>query len=1015
MLFASNYKPGTFLIGWDSLQTELNPLLAVKRSLYAVWEEYQSFGLTSGMAHAADLIRAVLLWMVSFVLPKSVVRYFFHFLMIYVGGLGLFKLLKYLGFSEEKQNLAFIGAVFYILNLGTAQIMSLPFEPFSVFFGLLPWEIYLFLKFAYAEKLTPSLLFKLVLVNILATPQAYLQTLFVVYMLCLGLLAFGMFMEKYNTNLIKRFIIAFGLIISVNLFWILPQVYFLSTSLDVVKESKINQLATEIVSKQNQEKGTIRNFARLEGFYFDLYDTEGNLIFEPWHNHYGNFFIAALSYVPFIVLLIGFFKKHRSHYGFIAIFVVISLILLSNTRFFSHINTLIFSQGFISQIFRSPFTKFVVPYSLVYSYLFVSGLETVNKKILESSKQNKTIESIIFTSTIILLIIIYALPAFLGYYFASRAKVRVPDSYLHVIDYFGGQDKNKRVALLPEYTFWGWFNMNWGYDGSGFLWYGVEQPIISRTFDVWSLSSESYFWEMKYAIESIRVDLFENVLEKYAVDYLVLDHNLKAISSVDEGLQYDQLEKLFEQTKKVVFVQAFDRMEIYKVNHDKAADEFVSFADDLPTVAPLIQLTNYDQAFTDLGSYKVIPIDADYTVLQEPEFYYPFLDLTTQTNLTEKHWKISENEKEFILTADLVGLHTANYVSVENSVPKAFEVYLDGALHQAEYDIKTELIGNSLIVKINKEFVERFDPTFVEVNNCRGTGNFGVIKRGATLSVESQERGVACFGYSSSLLDHWNGYLIKVESQNIVGNNLFFYVFGNNSRKQSKLETNLNGGTEYFILNPGYYYDDGYFFSFQNSSYETLKSENLLKQLDLYLFPFEYIKNIKLIRKDLINIDLDNQDNDQGSLRDAVSFNRASFAQFSSANKINYYTYRVDKIDNAYQELILNQSFSPGWRVYLMRDAGFFAENFPYFFGELLGDHFLVNNWANGWKVPELAAGEYILLVFWPQVLEYYGMIVLFVVWNYVFIRVLIRLRRGRLVHSLVNEEVTNSADQEKQ
>ena len=130
----------------------------------------------------------------------------------------------------------------------------------------------------------------------------------------------------------------------------------------------------------------------------------------------------------------------------------------------------------------------------------------------------------------------------MGNYFADIMKVGLPDPYRQTINYFKQQDKDKRIAFLPDYTFWGWFSHRWGYDGSGFLWYGIEQPMVSRTFDVWSLTSESYYWEIKYAIESINPALFEQVLQKYDIDYLVLDKTLQPVSSVEEGLQYDQLD-----------------------------------------------------------------------------------------------------------------------------------------------------------------------------------------------------------------------------------------------------------------------------------------------------------------------------------------------------------------------------------------------------------------------------------------------------------------------------------------
>lgn len=958
-IFTANYVPGTYLLGWDNLQTELNPLIAVKRATHASWQEYQSFGLTSGMAHAADIVRAVFLFFVGLFLPASIVRYFFHFLMLYVGGLGLFVLLEYLGFKGERKVLAFIGACFYILNLGTVQIFSLPFEPFSVFFGMLPWEIYIFLRFVHAEKLTPALIFSLVAVNVLATPQAYLQTLFLVYMLCLGFLAFGMFFEKEdNKKLVRRFLAGFGLIVLVNLFWILPQMYFLDTSLGVVSQSKINQLATDIVSRQNIEKGTLRSFARLEGFYFDLYDTNDNLIFGPWHAHFNNLFIALLSYLPFVFVLLGLFKKRRSHYGFISIFVFVSLMLLSNIKVLSFFNSVIFSHSFISQVFRSPFTKFIIPLSLVYTYLFVSGLDIAHNYLLKLSSKERA-QSIIFTAAVLVLLVIYALPAFLGNYIAGIMKKELPQAYVSTFEYFDQQDKNKRVALLPDYTFWGWFSHKWGYDGSGFLWYGIEQPTVSRTFDVWSLSSESYYWEIKYAIESINPELFEQVLQKYNIDYLVLDKTLKPVSSVEEGLQYDQLERILEQSDEVVSVEDFGEVKVLRVIHDHNIEQFMSVAETVSVAAPAVKLTNLDQAYVNIGTYKYS---------SQPDVVYPFLDLTTQTEITGGRWVIEEDDQNLIFRSYLGDLDISQYQMEENTADLEARVFLGEEIEDHQMQVDQSWEGDTLVVKVKKVLVESFDPTYVEIGNCRETGSFGVLKRGATLAVESEDRGMACFGYASSLLDHWNGYLVKVDSENISGKELFFYIFGNRTRRQSKLEVNLKGGPEYFVINPGYYYDDGYFFSFQNASYETIPSENRLELLEVYLLPFEYLKQVKLVRKD------------------AAEVGKARFAANLDVEKENYYAYKFYGHEHEGKDLILYQAYDPGWVAYVVKKGSILQENIPFYFARKVDDHFMVNNWANGWVVPKIGENEYILVFFWPQMLEYAGIIALIVVWNLVIL-----------------------------
>jgi len=92
-IVVTNYTPGTWLTGWDNLHPEFDFKLNVYRSLVAVWQEYQGVGLLGGMAHASDLPRQLFLWGTSFLLPLDTLRYFYHFLMLPVGMLGIYFLL----------------------------------------------------------------------------------------------------------------------------------------------------------------------------------------------------------------------------------------------------------------------------------------------------------------------------------------------------------------------------------------------------------------------------------------------------------------------------------------------------------------------------------------------------------------------------------------------------------------------------------------------------------------------------------------------------------------------------------------------------------------------------------------------------------------------------------------------------------------------------------------------------------------------------------------------------------
>ena len=60
-------------MGWDNLQTELYPFLAVKRAFYSVWQEYQGLGVLAGNAHSADIVRQIFTFLASSILPINLI------------------------------------------------------------------------------------------------------------------------------------------------------------------------------------------------------------------------------------------------------------------------------------------------------------------------------------------------------------------------------------------------------------------------------------------------------------------------------------------------------------------------------------------------------------------------------------------------------------------------------------------------------------------------------------------------------------------------------------------------------------------------------------------------------------------------------------------------------------------------------------------------------------------------------------------------------------------------------
>ena len=900
VLFILNYRPGSYLSGWDNLQTELNPWLAVKRSLFSVWEEYQSMGLVAGMAHGADLPRAFLLFITSFFIPENLIRYLFHFGMLLLGGIGAFKLFK--DKINHREYFPLLGSLFYILNLGTLQIFYVPFEPFSTFFALLPWGIWIFEKLIIDENkhFEKKALLTFVLINIFGIPSFYTQQLFVVYLSILACITIGFYLSKRNILILKKSVILAFLIIIVNSFWILPQVYFLKTNNGWISQNKGNQLATEDVFYQNQNKGNLNSFLRMEGFYYDLSGINNQQLFLPWKYH----FQGAFKYLPYlfaILMIVGAFhslskKSKGKDLGMILLLMFCALALLSATPPFSWLNITLRQNTLINQMFRSPFTKFIIPFALVYSYFFAQGLLFINDRV----KKNRLVFSIT-----LLIIILYSLPSFKGYLFSSEMKTNLPKEYKNLIKYFNNEDKNKRISLLPDYTFWGWFFHKWGYNGSGFLWYGIEQPIISRTFDVWSPVSENYFWEEKQALESENVNKLENVWNKYKVDYVLVDNSLIPVISTYKSLQYDRIDNLLSQSHQATLVFKEGPLTLYKIFRSNNEQNFVSLISGIPNIGPSIRLNTDDKAYEEYGTYL--------TDINSFDIIYPYSELTTLTNVAEKKWKIEEKENKFTMNT-LLNINPGSYsLNVDDNF--IMSLFNNNKLENIDSKILLKLDNQTLSLSFEKKLIKTFDV--------------------------SNQLGKDTFGYTISDLPQKYGYIVKIKTKHIEGSPYFFYI-SDETKNQSITEEKLRNELSYFILPPRFNYGLGYSFVFQNKSYENYPALNNLLELSIYALPYENIKSTKLIKKNF-------------------RLNIPYFYDNFKAKKVNYFTYKVQIDQPIINDTIvyLSQSYDVGWIAFTN--------------GKFL-THVKINNWSNGWKIPEdFDNNSKITIIFWPQYLEFLG------------------------------------------
>ena len=102
--------------------------------------------------------------------------------------------------------------------------------------------------------------------------------------------------------------------------------------------------------------------------------------------------------------------------------------------------------------------------------------------------------------------------------------------------------------------------------------------------------------------------------------------------------------------------------------------------------------------------------------------------------------------------------------------------------------------------------------------------------------------------------------------------------------------------------------------------------------------------------------------------------------------KYNPDTYYV-KASNAPTLVTLDLSFEKGFRAYEIKCSGnlscFLASTFAPLFGKEIKTQVLVNNWENGW----ITEGGQIAIVFLPQYLEYFGIVLILGLLAYLIIK----------------------------
>ena len=912
LIIKTNYVPGTWLSGWDNLHPEFNLKLNLWRSLNAVWQENFGLGVLGGMAHVVGFPRQMILFLSSFVIPDHLLRYFWTFLMLLMGSLGtcFFSRFLLVGRNIFKRNLfSLVAGLFYLLNLATLQYFYVPYETFVSFYGFLPWLLFFALKYL-KKGSKKSLLFYFV-VSFLATSAFYVQTMFVVYSICLVIFVLEAIIQSPLKGLVRSFKLAL-VTLAVNAFWFLPVAYFSFTSSSIPASSKINSIATPETQLMNQARGSLQDSVQLKGYWFDYYDykiEEGKFdyLYSDWIEFSNRNEVLIFSKILFSLSLVGviyaIFSKNKIGLA-PALGIFVSLVMLGTKNPpFGFIYTFLSDRiPFFSEIFRNAFTK----WSVVASFFYALGIGFFMAFISKIFKK-KLFFIVVLIGILLSGIFIYSVsPVFQGKLISSSMRVKIPDEYFEMFSFLDNLDEEGRIAHFPMHSHWGWSFYEWGYNGSGFLWYGIKQPILDRVFDVWSPYNESFYSQASTALYSKNLSEFEKVLEKHQVKYLLLDESIINAGAGEKLLFIPEIQKLLSESEHIREIQNFGFLTVYETDFE-VGDKFVLAPVSYTRINVDQKYARIDPIYSRLGTY----------INDENVVSYPFVNFDKRGEL-----KIFEEGENIVF---------------QNGEVKAF--------------LPTE-------DKIVEDFTQ--DRGFKEAYNCdlKKKGQVWKENRGSSIWYKAEGGGVSCDFFDYSELKYNRGYVLRIKGNNLGGRSLKIYLF-NKETTRMDLEELLPIGEfdEYFVVLPQKTEegknDKGYSLNLETRSFGRIFSENIIELIEFIPVDIDLLTNLVTFGEEPQKI--------QNNL------------QIRNVKKIGTSHYFVDT--EGYGLLSLGQGYEGGWNTFVIPDGKYseIKKWFPWFFFEPL-EHTKLNSWANGWMVPQETEGK-IAIIFWPQYLEWGGMI----------------------------------------
>lgn len=639
----SNFTPHQWLTGWDTLHPEFNFDLNVQRMIFGAWREDQGLGAVAAHAHMSDLPRILSLIGLWLFMPLGMVKFGYVLLCLIFGPLGIYYFTKEVLRTKTTPKTqvtinaaSFISGLVYLLNLGTVQHFYVVFEMFAVQYAALGWLFYLALK--YLRETKKKYLLKFFLVTLMATPMAYASLLWFAYFAGLGLfLASYSFFQKKKP--FKRIVVLFAITLATNLFWLLPNLYFLfSGASQIPRDSHINSLFSEEAFLHNQAYGGLKDVAILKNFLFNwnrfnFQTGQFEPLLQTWQSHLDKPGVLIIGYVVSILVLLGLFLAFlRQKKAVLALFptFLLGFIMVTNANGITE-NLFMWLRehsDIFAEALRFPFTKFslllMMPGSVFVGYFSLQVFEFFEK--LGRKAFLFIVPVTLFFSACL---IYYSLPMFQGELIGRVMKNQIPQEYFRFFSWAKDKPLNYRMAIMPVYSYAGWKYHDWGYEGPGFEWFGLKQPVLVRDFDRWNAGNETFYNQISTAVYGRDFEHFKKTLAQYDVGYVVLDESVIVPRQSRELLYFKEIKNLLTEAEATrVWQDGF--LTVYDVSHLSkiSRNTFVSSPETITYISGDANYGKLDSMYEQVENYAS---KADYSQVFHETIVFPFADFTKET------------------------------------------------------------------------------------------------------------------------------------------------------------------------------------------------------------------------------------------------------------------------------------------------------------------------------------------------------------------------------------------------